>query len=521
MREDDIRTAIINLSPDRFERFTRELVRRELYHGLNPTSESYDLGEDSRTEASTVFMHDGRWISLAVSKTATLHKIKTDCRTMQRNERDVDIVVFVTDEDIRTDTEEDWRDEIQTEFGWKLELRTPRWLAPVASKPEYESLVDDYLHIPPPDGDFVQTIQLEFDRCTTGALALIEDRIPGLSEPLIREETAVVEEQLASRRPVLLTGAAGSGKSGLVAALARNSLDTGQMILLLDARSVVHVRTETELRAVLGLRGSVCSALVRASRYRGCRLIIDQLDNVVGLPISDILVDLALQTYSQSDSIEVVVVSRNQERHERRLLARLLKNGFDELRSSPISVTRVENILSQLNITNYSADTAILGRNLLNLALIARIHQQQSDYDFSVLTSEVHLWEQYVEVLIDKEGAIGEQMLAEAAKWATHALNSPDGRFELPFPLARPLQRLISWAIITPFEGRVHRFRHERFQEFIYAWDATQRLSMPSDVLTEIAPYRSQSILLWMDGIYERSGSIVREQFLEEMFDVG
>ena len=47
MREDDISEAILNMSADRFERFARELVRRELYPGLNLTSESYDLGEDA------------------------------------------------------------------------------------------------------------------------------------------------------------------------------------------------------------------------------------------------------------------------------------------------------------------------------------------------------------------------------------------------------------------------------------------------------------------------------------------
>ena len=75
MREDDIRNAIVNMPSDRFERFARELVRRELYPGLNPTSDSYDLGEDSRTELSTIFLHEGKWISLTISKTNSLKKV--------------------------------------------------------------------------------------------------------------------------------------------------------------------------------------------------------------------------------------------------------------------------------------------------------------------------------------------------------------------------------------------------------------------------------------------------------------
>src|SRR3990172_8326022 len=101
MREDNIRNAIVNMPSDIFDRFARELVRRELYPGLNPTSESYDLGEDARTEFSTVFVHGGNRISLAISKTTSLSKISADCNTIKANKRPVDVVVYVTDEDVR------------------------------------------------------------------------------------------------------------------------------------------------------------------------------------------------------------------------------------------------------------------------------------------------------------------------------------------------------------------------------------------------------------------------------------
>ena len=66
----------------------------------------------------------------------------------------------------------------------------------------------------------------------------------------------------------------------------------------------------------------------------------------------------------------------------------------------------------------------------------------------------------------------------------------------------------------------MHRFRHERFQEYIYAWDATQRLALPTQVISEIAPYRSQNILNWMVAMYWRNNSSIYEQFLREAFDV-
>ena len=66
----------------------------------------------------------------------------------------------------------------------------------------------------------------------------------------------------------------------------------------------------------------------------------------------------------------------------------------------------------------------------------------------------------------------------------------------------------------------MHRFRHERFQEFVYAWDATQRLALPGQVMTEITPYRSPNIFRWMEEMYRRKNSLIYEQFLRETFDV-
>ena len=522
MREDDIRNAIVNMPSDRFERFARELVRRELYPGLNPTSDGYDLGEDSRTELSTIFLHEGKWISLAISKTTSLHKIRGDCKTIKTNDRPVDIIVYVSAGDIkRTSTEEIWRGKIRSEFGWELEMRTLRWLAPVASQPKYESLVDDYLQIPPPGGDYVQTIENEFVIHTERALKQISDKIPGLPSSLPRLEISTIEEQLASRRTVLLTGGAGTGKSAIGAQLARNGIDTGKSVLLLDARSISHLKTELELRAHLGLKGSVHLAISRIGMYRGCRLIIDQLDNIVGSPVASLLIDIVIDILGDSNPVDIVVISRNEEPQEGKLLARLLSNGFVEILSSQIGELTVREVFGWIGITNYSPETVNLGSNLLNLELIGKIHEKQPDYDFSLLTSEVYLWEEYLEVLTsDEENTLGELIQSEAIQLAKLALSRTEGSFILPLPLTRPQQRLISWGIITTVEGRVHRFRHERFQEFVYAWDATQRLALPRQVISEITPYRSQNIFRWMDAMYLRNNSSVYAQFLRETFDV-
>lgn len=522
MREDDIRIAIENLSPDRFERFARELLRRELYPGLNPTSESYDLGEDARTEPTTVFMHNGQWVSLSVSKTDTLAKIRGDCQRCCDTGRQIDVMVFATAGTPRTDVEDDWRKEIRQDFGWDLVVHSLRWFAPVASQPQYESLIDDYLHVPPPDRDFVQNIESQFTSHTQRALRQIRLLIPGISDPFPRVELERIEEQLEQGKAVVFTGEAGTGKSGIGAKLAASADEKGMVALLLDARQVGYIRGPTELKNYYSLNGPLDAAIARVGSYKKCRLIVDQLDYIATYPSATTLVDLAIDCCGFA-GVEVVVISRKREGYEVRLLDKLTTlPGFVELTSYPLSRDDATEALNQLGVSQPSPELIELSCNLLNLELIGTIKEKQPTFEFGTLTDEVDLWDQYLLVLREREEVgtdayAAQEIIAEAVNLARAGLNSEDGRFQLGFPSSPKQDRLKSWGIIVQEEGRTYRFHHEKLQDFLYAWDATERNATRDVVLAEISLHRSRNVMVWMKEIYKRRRSPLHVQFLKEI----
>ena len=59
-RDNQIQIAINGLSGDHFETFAVELIMRELYPGINPTSASYDGGEDAITYQSVTLLNNGK-----------------------------------------------------------------------------------------------------------------------------------------------------------------------------------------------------------------------------------------------------------------------------------------------------------------------------------------------------------------------------------------------------------------------------------------------------------------------------
>lgn len=373
--------------------------------------------------------------------------------------------------------------------------------------------------------DSTQAIESQFRRRTDLVLNQIHPFIPGITDSLPREEVAWIEDRLQHGKPVALTGDVGTGKSGIGAKLAQSAREQDKIVLLLDARHIGYVQDENTLRGCLGLREHVYSAMVQIGRERGCRLIVDQLDNVAGSASGALLADLAIEC-SQLEGLEVVTICRKQERLEVRLVEKLIKAGFAEKTSIALSKDRAASILIQLGVLNPPVDLISVGRNLLNLELIGTIKQEHPDSDFSGLMDEVDLWVKYITVLLEREETTAsgprdaEQILAEAVALARAGLNSEDRTFRADYPLCHAQRRLVSWKMITCEDGQIYRFRHERLQDFLYAWDATQRHAMPPVVLSEISLHRTKNILVWMDGIYLRQSPGLHRRFLEEVFYV-
>ena len=368
--------------------------------------------------------------------------------------------------------------------------------------------------------DSLETIETQFSRHTDRALDRIRPLVPGIGESPLREQVIQLEDKLQQGKPVALTGDAGTGKSGVGAKLALAAREEGIVVLLLDARRLGHIQDENQLRRYFDLNSPVHSAIERIGRRKRCRFIIDQLDNIAGLDSATLLVDLAIEC-CQFEGVEVTVISRKRATHEKELLKRLTDAGFIELTSHPLSEDTAAEELSQLGISQPSPHLISLGRNLLNLELIGTIKQKRSDFDSSVLMDEVDLWEQYIQILLERESSreSAEQIINEAVRLAREGLNNEDRTFCLDHPFSRRQNRLISWGIIV-CEERVCRFRHEKFQDFLCAWDATQRHAMPATVLNEIGAYRTRNVLLWMRKIYSRRSPQLYKQFWKEAFHV-
>jgi len=373
--------------------------------------------------------------------------------------------------------------------------------------------------------DAIRTVERtpedEFSYYTSQALRIIRNKLSGFANSLTRFETALIEEQWQLGKPVLLSGESGTGKSGIAAILARQA---GKPVLLLDARIVARLSDEPSLRQHFYSTVPLSQAIINIANNNGFRLIIDQLDNLIGKESSNLIINLALEC-AEANAIEVIVVSRNKEAHEERLLRRLTAAGFVEIESRKLREGDVAIVLAILGINFPKQELIRLGQNLLNLEIICSIRQQRPDFDFSTIGSETTLWEQYLKVLHDRESLAGgvasaDLLIATATELACTNLRDGSPTFVLKPPIKPVERRLDSWGIIVCQEGRIYRFGHEKFQDYLYARYMCEQGSLPIVVKAEIGYHRMRNILPLMEAIYTAGNSAFLIPFLREVFDV-
>src|SRR6266545_3231019 len=300
----------------------------------------------------------------------------------------------------------------------------------------------------------------EFRYRTGQTLRRTRTKLTGIEYFHPRPELENIEAQFRAGRPVLLSGEPGSGKSAIGGKLAEGALSGGKEVLLLDSRNAAHFKDEMELRNYFGSSNPLSEVIREIGGDCGFRLIIDQLDNLIGLGAANLLTGLA-EECAGSDGVDVVVISRNRQAREVDMLRRLTATGFIEIESQGLRDEEVVAILKILGITNVSQGLIGLGRNLLNLEIICIIKQQRPDFAFAAIPDEITLWDKYVDVLQEREGGLesADQLIGAAMNLARQCLKSEEMSVVFDGPLRAAERRLESWNVIVCEEEFVYRFK--------------------------------------------------------------
>ncbi|GKZ16223.1 hypothetical protein [Haladaptatus sp. T7] len=529
-REEDVLSAIDGLDGFSFQKFARRLLQRELYPALNPLPEQDDLGQDARTEELPITELPGiedepSRISFAISKTTTRSKLTSDCDKCRDNDFELDTIAFVTSGEVSNRQRTSWEEHVEEEYGWDLIIYDRTWFADIATKPQYEKLVDEVLQVPPPNGDYYGDIVEKFSEVTNDTLSRVKTSLPHSGYNIDRTETNEIISHLTDERGVLATGNAGVGKTGILGQVVERW--ENEYVLFIDARHFSEVTSANELRQAFDFNGSISDAVTRLGRQEGCLVVVDQLDNIGGTPAGGVFSNF-ISSVEGAEGVSILCASREWDLKNRREYEVLTESeSFEIVEVSELPETAVREVLRRLGISEHSDELVSLGENLLNLSIIAELAEQvaSSDINFEEIKSQIELWDRYQETLVERERRGGEwdrdsgyDVRARAVELAQRGLR--DGSRVFPISLRQTWAdtRLISRNVINHEIGERYSFRHDELQDYFYAWNAVNRLgwSTPYPVLEELDQRVAAGVFRWMLRILLTENVDATMEFVDE-----
>ena len=176
-------------------------------------------------------------------------------------------------------------------------------------------------------------------------------------------------DKLDDGRSVIVTGPAGSGKSGVLRTAARRRRKDG-LVYFLDARELSGVSLLGEIPAEYRLQRSIADTLDRLSGEFGrCLFVVDQLDNVRGGTAGKKVREM-LRQVNMTDNVQVLCACRAWDIDEGTTYD-VLVDSFTRYGLEPLRENVVREVLVDIGVApeEVSSPLVKLGRNLLNLSL--------------------------------------------------------------------------------------------------------------------------------------------------------
>jgi hypothetical protein len=363
----------------------------------------------------------------------------------------------------------------------------------------------------------IQLLNVESEHAVRG----LQPRLFGLTEFIDRGETQEIWNLLFNRKALLLSGEAGSGKSGIGVEIYNKCKENKIFVFMLDVRRFSGIRSKNEISIKIGIEENIKTVFSGLGQKGNCLLIIDQLDSVCGTPLGNIVVEFAIEC-QKIFQLSVLVISRHNE-IERTLLRNLLESDFEEIKCKKIHEELVRETLFKQGLTNPSSQLIRLCSNVLLLDLLCSIIIDTNSIYIGEIENEIIIWKKYLEFYLKREregtGFSENDIYQGLIRMACKGLESDDRSFLLEYPLTPIENRYVSQGIITKMSQWNQRFyfKIEKFQDFLYAFSATNRELNKSQIESEINIIFHKNILSFMVDFYKLGNQRKYELFLREV----
>jgi hypothetical protein len=358
----------------------------------------------------------------------------------------------------------------------------------------------------------VTELHEEFGRYTDNVLCDLQIELPLIGSVERIEHSQALRFAL-DEQAILLLGEAGTGKTGVMARIARSLRQAGECVLYVSADGIARQFsgscTVVDLSRALGFERPLPQTIgAAADTYGRAWLLLDQLDTVAGEPVGGAFVQLVKRMRGRAGCV-VVAACRSYEAE--------FAADFSTLKLPTLHVTELppEEVCRCLHILGLPDESNLVSLcgNLLNLSLLANLIRDGAS--LSAMTVEAQLW-RALRAHIAESGTLS--LLNLACDCAVAAARAPGGAFHTDS--VAQADRLGSFGVLTRLTTGRYRFRHEKLRDYFVAYDSVVRRGEALQALLSRVPaVRTKTIIPWMTQIADCEAPHYLDRLFKEAFD--
>lgn len=360
----------------------------------------------------------------------------------------------------------------------------------------------------------IESIKLSFGKYSQQYLKQAKYTIPRIGHIERGEVSDIANAWKNGVSGIILTGTAGSGKSGLVLDLAKELQRIGTPVLFIRATDFSSIADPAAaIKQRLSSNKDLGESLAILGTEQECVVIVDQLDSVSESVSLAGFVSL-LKSICEFNGVRVLAVSRIYEAENSKFIKEL---GFSRIESRELDIKTAQAYLNILGISNSADDLLGLSQNLLNLSLMAEI--VSSGNHISDIMGLTQLWEKYALSIKDRDG---EESFKLGMELADRSQISGEKDFSLDWSQISSTAKLHSRGVIIQIPGKLRfRFRHEQLQTFFCAYSLYRDLLTPQKIVERYGRYNSKAVLIWLCILYGQKNSQNEAEFVEQVLNDG
>ncbi|MBD3376175.1 AAA family ATPase [candidate division KSB1 bacterium] len=297
-------------------------------------------------------------------------------------------------------------------------------------------------------------------------------KIPHINEHIKLKESKQIETLLYENKHIILIGAAGVGKTGIITEISERYKNF--TYLYFDCRDILKCQNLNDLKEVYNIDHGLNELLKKKRKKNRIKIILDQCDSIWRTEGKELLFRVINQIV-ELENIQLILICRIEEANGlEEDINKQCDIGAEKIRIEELDDDTATHYLKIFGYVEPATELILIAKNIFNITILSEICNNY-DGDIKKISNIYDFWDEYRRIL---EGELYNNkskftVTSTCGLLAKKSLLAEDGTFMLNARYTDEEDILLSRGVINKIrnDNLRCRFRHEKLREYMYCYN--------------------------------------------------